>query len=106
MAKKEEKQEFSIELSEDIALGSYANLALITHSSSEFILDFVRIMPGMSAASVNNRIIMCAEQTKRLLMTLKHNVEQYEKQFGEIHLDKEELPTKIPLSFGTKPTMA
>ena len=62
--------QLQIELKEEIGLGTYANLAVITHSSSEFILDFVRVLPGMPKASVQSRIILAPEHAKRLLRAL------------------------------------
>ena len=65
--------QLQIELREEIAQGTYANLAIITHSSSEFILDFVRIMPGIPKAGVQSRIIVAPEHAKRLLRALEDN---------------------------------
>ena len=62
--------QLQIELKEDIAQGIYANLAVITHSSSEFIVDFVRVMPGMPKAGVKSRIVLAPEHAKRLLRAL------------------------------------
>lgn len=77
----------SIELKEDVAEGTYANLAVITHSSSEFILDFVRMMPGVPKASVQSRIILAPEHAKRLLMALKDNIAKYEASYAPIRID-------------------
>ena len=66
--------QLQIELREEIAQGTYANLAIITHSSSEFILDFVRIMPGIPKAGVQSRIIVAPEHAKRLLRALEDNI--------------------------------
>lgn len=93
------ENELNIELSKEVAQGSYSNLAIITHSSSEFILDFVRLMPGIPKAQVNNRIIMNAEHAKRLYMALKDNITKFENQFGEIELHNEPL-NKVPINFG------
>lgn len=76
--------QLQIELKEEIAQGTYANLAIITHSSSEFILDFVRVMPGMPKAGVKSRIILAPEHAKRLLKALEENVGKYERVFGPI----------------------
>lgn len=76
--------QFQIELNEEIAQGIYANLAIITHSSSEFILDFVRVMPGIPKASVKSRIVLAPEHAKRLLYALEENIAKYERVFGEI----------------------
>lgn len=78
-----------IELKEEIGLGTYANLAVITHSSSEFILDFVRVLPGMPKASVQSRIILAPEHAKRLLRALEENIGKYERSFGPISMPEE-----------------
>jgi hypothetical protein len=93
------ENELNIELNNDIAQGSYSNLAIITHSSSEFILDFIRMMPGVPKAQVNNRIIMTAEHAKRLLFALKDNIDKFESQYGEIKLHNEPI-NKVPINFG------
>ena len=76
--------QLQIELKEDVAQGTYANLAVITHSSSEFIVDFVRVMPGMPKASVKSRIVLAPEHAKRLLRALEENIGKYERTFGSI----------------------
>ncbi len=93
------ENELNIELSNEVAQGSYSNLAIITHSSSEFILDFIRLMPGVPKAQVNNRIIMNAEHAKRLYLALKDNISKFENQFGEIELHNEPI-NKVPINFG------
>ena len=79
-------QQFQIELKPEVAEGTYSNLAIITHSSSEVITDFVQMMPGMPKAQVKSRIIMAPEHAKRLLLALQENIQKYEKQFGTIRL--------------------
>lgn len=64
----------------------YSNLAVIAHSSSEFVIDFIRVMPNMPKSKVKSRVIMNAEHTKRLLFALQQNLKKYEEQFGEIVL--------------------
>lgn len=76
--------ELGVEISQDVAKGSYSNLAIITHSSNEFILDFATMLPGLPKAVVNNRIVMNPENAARLLAALKDNVAKYEAQFGRI----------------------
>ena len=71
MENQEMNNQLQIELKEDIAQGIYANLAVITHSSSEFIVDFVRVMPGMPKAGVKSRIVLAPEHAKRLLRALE-----------------------------------
>ena len=78
--------QLQIELKEEIAEGTYANLAIIAHSTSEFVLDFVRMMPGINKAKVKSRIVMTPEHAKRLALALEDNLMKYEAQFGEIRL--------------------
>lgn len=78
--------QFQIELKEDVAEGIYSNLAVIAHSSSEFVMDFVRMMPGVTKAQVKSRIIMTPEHAKRLTMALLDNIKRYEAQFGDIKI--------------------
>lgn len=74
----EKTNELKISLDEATAQGTYSNLAIIAHSPSEFIIDFVRVMPGTKNAKVHSRIIMTPEHTKRLLRALEDNVRRYE----------------------------
>ena len=78
--------QLQIELKEEVAQGTYANLAIITHSSSEFIMDFIRVMPGMSKAGVQSRIVLAPEHAKRLLRALEENIGKYERAFGSIRM--------------------
>ena len=103
MAEKESKEsknsnQLNIELSEETAEGIYANLAMIAHSSSEFVIDFIRLMPGVSKAKVKSRIVITPEHAKRLLGALQENVQKYENTFGNIK-QAEEQP-KFPMNFG------
>ncbi len=82
--KKQKQQQLNIELSEEIAQGIYSNLAVITHSSSEFVVDFVRIMPGIPKANVKSRVILTPEHAKRLLHALQDNISKYEAVHGTI----------------------
>jgi hypothetical protein len=97
MSEKGDENQINIELKEDVAQGTYSNLAIITHSSSEFIVDFVRIMPGVPKADVKSRIILTPEHAKRLLYALKENVAKYEAVHGPI---KNAESGTIPLNFG------
>lgn len=89
----ENNQQLQIELKPEVAEGIYANLAILTHSSSEFIADFVQMMPGLPKAQVRSRIIMAPEHAKRLLLALQDNVQKYEKQFGMIKLAQPQQPS-------------
>lgn len=87
----------NIELGEDIAEGIYSNLAIISHSNSEFVVDFVRIMPNLPKAKVKSRIILTPQHAKRLLVALKDNVQRYELQFGKIEDQDQSIPA---MNFG------
>ncbi len=93
------KNQLNIELSEEVAQGIYSNLAIITHSTSEFVLDFVRIMPGIPKANVKSRVILTPEHAKRLLMALEDNVKKYEKIHGPIKVSGHD-PMMPPMNFG------
>ena len=80
------QKQLQIELKEEVSQGIYSNLAMITHSSSEFVLDFISILPGMAKAQVKSRVIMSPEHAKRLLAALQDNVSKYENSFGKIEL--------------------
>ncbi len=92
-----------IELSEEIAEGIYSNLAVITHSNAEFILDYVRLMPGVPKGKVKARIVMTPQHAKRLLMALNDNIRRFEENFGEITLNDQ---MNIPMNFGGPTGMA
>lgn len=81
--------QLQIELKEEVAQGTYANLAIITHSTSEFILDFVRVMPGLPKANVQSRIVLTPEHAKRLLFALQDNVKKYEANWGAIRMPEQ-----------------
>lgn len=89
----------NVELNTEVAKGTYSNLAIITHSSSEFIIDFARMLPGVPKAEVTNRIIMTAEHAKRLYLALKDNISKFEAQNGEIRIKNNPRGT-IPMGFG------
>lgn len=74
--------EIQIELTDEMAQGTYANLAIISHSSSEFILDFIRIVPGTPKAKVKSRVILSPDNAKRLLFALQDNIEKFENQMN------------------------
>jgi len=90
-------QQINIELDADVAQGIYSNLAIINHSASEFVVDFVSIMPGVPKSKVKSRIILTPQHAKRLLKALADNVNRFESAHGEIK-DFEQPP--IPMNFG------
>jgi hypothetical protein len=98
----EEKKsnQINIELSEEIAQGVYSNLAIITHSPSEFVIDFVRIMPGIPKAKVKSRIVLTPEHAKRLMMALKDNIAKFESIHGKIKQPEGGGGHSIPMNFG------
>ena len=95
--KKPKKGQINIELDEQIAQGTYSNLAIINHSVSEFVVDFVNIMPGAPKSKVKSRIILTPQHAKRFLKALGENVNRFEKMHGEIK-DYDQPP--VPLNFG------
>jgi len=96
--KSKNPNQINIELPEEVAEGVYANLAMIAHSNSEFVIDFIRLMPGVPKAKVKSRVVLTPEHAKRLLHALKENIDKFENNFGAIkHAD--EAP-KFPINFG------
>jgi len=100
--KKNVPNQLNIELSDEIAEGIYSNLAIITHSPSEFIVDFIKMMPGIPKAKVKSRIILTPQHAKRLYKALKENVSKYEAMHGEI----KDTEGEIQFNLGTPPAMA
>ena len=98
--KQNQENQLNIELSAEVAEGTYSNLAIISHSSSEFVIDFIRMMPGTPKDNVKSRIILTPEHDKRLLFALQDNINKYEQQNGKIKVpDNNQLPP-IPMGFG------
>ena len=85
--KNDSNNQIQIELPEDVAQGTYSNLAIISHSSSEFVIDFVRVLPGLPKAKVQSRIILTPEHAKRLLYALNENIKRFESQNGSINIE-------------------
>ena len=88
--------QINIEISDEVGEGIYSNLAIITHSPAEFIVDFVKMMPGVPKAKVKSRIILTPQHAKRLYKALKENVAKYEAQHGEIKDNEGEIPFNFP----------
>ena len=98
MSEHKKKEGLNIELTEEIAEGIYSNLAIINHSPSEFVVDFIQVMPGISKAKVKSRVVLTPQDAKRLMKALTDNVTKFENQHGEI---KDVDPTSgIPMNFG------
>lgn len=87
----------NIELTEEIADGIYSNLAIISHSNSEFVFDFIKVMPGLPKAKVKSRIMMTPQHAKRLMRALQDNLAKFESQHGEIQATEQ---TQFPMNFG------
>ena len=96
--KQKQGNQINIELSEEIAEGVYTNLAMIAHSNSEFVIDFIRLMPGVPKAKVKSRVVITPEHAKRLLNALKDNIVKYEETFGPIK--KTDEAPRVPINFG------
>ncbi|MCB9230194.1 MAG: DUF3467 domain-containing protein [Bacteroidia bacterium] len=93
--------QLNIELPEDLAEGIYSNLAVISHSSSEFVIDFIRVMPGVPKAKVKSRVIMTPQHAKRLLAALNENLHKFENAFGEVEFPEPPLGgPNFPGGFG------
>lgn len=91
------EQQLNIELTEEIAEGIYSNLAIITHSQSEFVIDFIKVMPGVPKARVKSRIVLTPQHAKRLMHALSDNIMKFEQLHGKI---KEGESNALPLNFG------
>jgi len=98
------QNQLNIELSEEVAEGVYANLAIITHSHSEFVLDYVRVMPGVPKAKVKSRVVLTPFHAKRLMRALADNIKKYEASFGVINDQESEV--SFPMNFGGPTTQA
>jgi hypothetical protein len=90
--------QLQIELPQETAHGEYANFAIITHSSSDFVVDFASVLPGMPKAQVRSRVILAPEHAKRLLMALQENIVRYEREFGAIKIPNQEPRTIAPFN--------
>ena len=90
-------QGMEIHLSDEVAQGNYSNLAIIAHSSSEFIIDFAAILPGMQQANVKSRGILTPEHAKRLLLSLLENITRYESNIAKIEIHKPQLASEEPI---------
>ena len=88
-----------IELDETVAQGHYSNLVIISHSTSEFILDFATVLPGLPKAKVKSRLVLTPEHAKRLLLSLQENITRYESNVGKIHIPQHQSPAE---PFGPK----
>ncbi|MEO0046279.1 MAG: hypothetical protein RL705_1470 [Bacteroidota bacterium] len=97
MSDSNQQGQINIELDEKIAEGIYSNLAIINHSASEFVVDFVTLMPGVPKAKVKSRIVLTPQHAKRFLKALGENIHRYELANGEI---KDTEQPQIPLNFG------
>ncbi len=95
---KQNQGQFQIDLPQEVAQGEYANFAIITHSSSDFVLDFARILPGVPKAQVRSRVILAPEHAKRLLQALQENIVRYEQEFGKIVIPNQEPRTIAPFN--------
>ncbi|MFN8406218.1 MAG: DUF3467 domain-containing protein [Sphingobacteriaceae bacterium] len=104
MEEQHTEPQLNIELTEDVAEGTFVNLAIITHSNAEFVVDFIRVMPGLPKAKVKSRIIMTPEHAKQFLRALGDNVEKFESINGRIKTRNE--PPGFPMNFGGPPAQA
>jgi len=92
--------QLQLELRPEIAQGEYVNLAVLTHSSSEFVIDMARVVPGLPKAQVRSRVILAPEHAKRLLLALQDNIAKYEQVYGRIELSRAQPRTISPFNQG------
>ncbi|MBO6085820.1 MAG: DUF3467 domain-containing protein [Acetobacter sp.] len=95
---KNKQGQLQIDLPQDVAKGVYSNFAIISHSSSEFVIDFAALLPGIPKATVAARVLVAPEHTKRLLAALQENIMRYEKEYGKIELKNQ--PPRTAMPFG------
>ena len=93
-----QKGQVQIDLPQEVAQGQYSNFVIITHSSSEFIIDFIRMLPGLPKMQVKSRVIMAPEHAKRLAMALQENIMRYEREFGKINIPNQAERTIAPFN--------
>jgi len=96
---KTKKNNINIELDENVSQGTYSNLVIVNHSPTEFVLDFINVMPGVPKAKVRSRIILTPDHTKKFINALNENLIKYEKVFGKIKNSRREV---LPISFGPR----
>lgn len=99
---KNQERQLQLDLPNDVAQGVYSNFAVISHSSSEFVVDFAQIAPGVDKASVRSRVILAPEHVKRLIQALQENVVRYESEFGRIQIPNKPTSPIPPFSVGNK----
>ena len=97
---KNQSGQLQIELPQEVAQGEYANFAIITHSSSDFVIDFARVLPAVPKAQVRSRVILAPEHAKRLLGALQENIVKYEQEFGPINIPNQKQRTIAPFQMG------
>lgn len=106
MENNNDQNQLNIELSEEMASGTYSNLAVITHSNAEFVVDFIQVMPGVPKAKVKSRIILTPQHAKRFLAALSDNIRKFEDINGEISEPGNDGMPSFPMNFGGPPAQA
>ena len=101
---KSNQNQINIELPEDVSEGIYSNLAIISHSNSEFVVDFIRLVPNVPKAKVKARVILTPQHAKRLMAALNDNIKKYESQFGVI--DAQDHMQYLKMNFNTPKAQA
>lgn len=101
MAKQQQQDEnqLNVELTEEMAEGEYVNLAMIAHSQSEFVIDFIKMMPGIPKAKVKSRVILTPDHVYRLMNALKENIQKYEEAYGAISEDQNQIGFQFPMNY-------
>ena len=99
MEDKKKQHQIKIELDDQVGQGEYVNFAIVTHSPAEFVMDYIRVLPGMRKSKVKSRIIMAPMHAKTLMLALQDNIKKFENKFGEIKIaktDSKGLGIKLP----------
>ncbi|WP_044175042.1 DUF3467 domain-containing protein [Flectobacillus major] len=99
MAEQQEENQINVELTEEMAEGEYVNLAMIAHSQSEFVIDFIKMMPGLPKARVKSRVILTPDHAYRLLNALKENIAKYEDAYGTISDEQSPIGFQFPTNY-------
>lgn len=96
-----QEPQLQIDLSQEVSQGVYSNFAIISHSSSEFVVDFASLLPGVPKATVNSRVLLAPEHAKRLMQALQENLVRYEQEFGKIRIPEQQERTIAPFGMGS-----
>ena len=98
MEKDKKKTQIKIEIDETIGQGEYVNFAIVTHSPAEFVMDFIRVLPGVPKSKVKSRIVISPIHAKTFMLALQDNIKKFEAKYGEIKVGKNQMSPQFKLS--------